>query len=102
MVAYIPPTFRWVGFTLYHIKSVIREAIEHDKYDFVGPIEGNGTILVKKNGLFGIINEHGEELLEIEYEFISPFGEGFRVISHGRKVGGIFGLNNIKWTYDPK
>ena len=44
------------------------------KYDKIGKFE-NGVAIVQKNGLVGVIDMQGKEVVKVEYDRISNFGK---------------------------
>ncbi len=47
----------------------------------------NGLAIVKKDGLWGMINKLGKEVVEPQYDYINPYSCGFARIARNGKVG---------------
>jgi len=58
------------------------------KYDKIGKFE-NGVAIVQKNGLVGVIDMQGKEVVKVEYDRISNFGKDKIAITRKNDLVGL-------------
>lgn len=69
-----------------------------NKYDFVSYLT-NGFIVVKTNNKWGYVNEKGEEVIPLIYEFALPFyNNGLAIVEKNNKIGFIDKNNLSVWV----
>lgn len=69
--------------------NIIKDATaENEKYDYIST-GAEGRKLVRKNGKYGFINEVGELITPLDFDFAQDFKEGLAVVSKNGKYGFI-------------
>jgi hypothetical protein len=68
--------------TYYYIDTVTKNIISRDKYD-QADLFAEGMARVNRNGLWGYINESGEEVIRCKYIHANAFSEGLAAVSIG-------------------
>lgn len=75
--------------------KIIKDANSvNEKYEFVDK-DSEGRRLVRNNGKYGFINEVGEPITAIDYDFALPFSDGRAVVKKNGMYGFIDRSGNI-------
>ncbi|MDF2449373.1 MAG: repeat protein [Bacteroidota bacterium] len=76
-------------FTLFSFKVALAQSVEVSaKYDKIGKFE-KGVAIVRKNGLVGVINTDGKEVIKPEYDKISAFGNDGIAYTRKKELVGL-------------
>lgn len=88
------------GTELYGILSVTGEVVIEPQYEYLGLFSDEGLARFKDHGLWGYVNENGEEVISAQYEDANNFSEGLAAV----KVDGLYGFIDItgKMVIAPK
>lgn len=75
---------------------------EIKKYDFIGNFS-EGYAVVEKDGQYGYINHHGEEIIELKYDHAKSFDNGYAIVMKDNQYGFInedgVEITELKYDY---
>ena len=76
------------GTELYGMLSVTGEIVVAPKYEYLDLFSAEGLARFEDHGLWGFVNEKGEEVIPAQYDNANNFSDGLAVV----KVGGMYGF----------
>ena len=79
------------GIELYGMLSVTGEVVIKPKYEYLDIFSEEGLARFEDHGIWGFVNEQGEEAIPAQYEDAKNFSEGLAAV----KVDGLYGFIDV-------
>jgi len=88
------------GTELYGMLSVTGEIVIEPRYEYLDIFSDEGLARFEDHGLWGFVNENGEEVIPAQYENANNFSEGLAAV----KVDGLYGFIDVtgKMVIEPQ